>query len=148
LVTAGTSSDNRRLFTVGDGVQSATLELRGGTHLFSSNIVIAGKSRLVGHGTVVGTLTVQTNATLAPGESFATLVLSNSPLWRGATILKISKDGSTLTNDQIQVAGALTNGGSLSVSNVGPSALTPGDRFKLFDAGSYAGSFALLSLPP
>jgi hypothetical protein len=132
---------------VGNGTNAATLELRGGQHVFSSNVVIAGPSRLMGHGTIIGTLTVGTNGILAPGESIGTLALSNSPVWRGITLLRIGKDGSALTNDQIQVANGLTYGGSLSVSNIGPTGLTLGDRFKLFDAGAYAGSFTQLSLP-
>jgi fibronectin-binding autotransporter adhesin len=147
LVTAGTSNSNGRVFTVGNGTNAATLELRGGQHVFSSNVVIAGPSRLMGHGTIIGTLTVGTNGILAPGESIGTLALSNSPVWRGITLLRIGKDGSALTNDQIQVANGLTYGGSLSVSNIGPTGLTLGDRFKLFDAGAYAGSFTQLSLP-
>ena len=52
-----------------------------------------------------------------------------------------------LTNDQIQVAGPLTYGGSLTVSNVGPAALTAGNSFQLFSAAGYGGTFAALTLP-
>ena len=64
--------------------------------------------------------------------------------------MEISKNGTTLTNDQIQLNnnGTLTYGGSLVVSNLGPAALLPGDRFQLFIAGGYAGSFSAIALPP
>ena len=62
--------------------------------------------------------------------------------------MEVSKNGSTLTNNQVQVAGTLTYGGSLIVSNLGPSALAVGDRFPLFSASSYAGGFTNIILPP
>ena len=53
----------------------------------------------------------------------------------------------TLTNDLIQVMGALTYGGSLIVSNLGPDALVAGDSFQLFNAASYSGGFTSIILP-
>src|SRR6185295_18205386 len=34
------------------------------------------------------------------------------------------------------------------VTNLGPSALAPGDNFRLFNATSYAGAFTSITLPP
>src|SRR5258707_849724 len=62
--------------------------------------------------------------------------------------MEISKKSTILTSDQIQVAGTLTYGGTLTVSNIGVSELAAGDRFQLFLAPSYAGSFTSLTLPP
>jgi len=62
--------------------------------------------------------------------------------------MEISKNGATLTNDQIQVAGTLTYGGSLTVTNLGSTALAAGDRFQLFSAAPFAGTFATIALPP
>src|SRR5207245_10615401 len=56
-------------------------------------------------------------------------------------------NGAALTNDQIQVNSALTYGGSLVVSNLGPDALAAGDNFRLFPGTTYAGAFTNLSLP-
>jgi hypothetical protein len=42
----------------------------------------------------------------------------------------------------------LTCGGTLIVTNIGATALAAGDSFKLFNAGSYNGSFANVILPP
>jgi hypothetical protein len=53
-----------------------------------------------------------------------------------------------LTNDVAKVFGALTNGGTLNVTNIGVTALAAGDSFKLFNATSYSGSFATVKLPP
>jgi hypothetical protein len=122
--------------------------LRGGTHSFSNNLVVANNASLTGTGTVAGILTVQTGGQLSPGASAGTIVLSNSPVLQGKTFMEVSWNGATLTNDQIQVLGALTYGGSLLVTNIGPTALVGGNRFPLFAATSYSGSFSNLILPP
>src|SRR4051794_34113751 len=80
---------------------------------------------------------------LAPGSnSIGTLTFSNSLTLaaNGTNLFEISK--SPLAWDQARIFGALTNGGTLIVSNVGAGSLAPGDSFKLFDAASYDGSFA------
>jgi hypothetical protein len=51
------------------------------------------------------------------------------------------------TNDQLQVFGPLTYGGSLVVTNLGPAPLAPGDRFPLFTASNYSGAFTNITLP-
>jgi len=48
------------------------------------------------------------------------LILSNSLILQGATIMEISRNGSVLINDQIQVAGKITYGGSLTVNEHRP----------------------------
>jgi hypothetical protein len=55
---------------------------------------------------------------------------------------------SPLTNNTLKVSGTLTGGGTLNVTNIGPAALTNGDSFKLFNAGTYSGAFAADVLPP
>src|SRR5204862_5147711 len=74
---------------------------------------------------------------------------SNAPSLAGTVLLEISRSGSTLTNDQIQLAsGTLTYGGTLTVTNIGPESLAAGNRFPLFSASSYGGFFAITNLPP
>jgi hypothetical protein len=64
--------------------------------------------------------------------------------------MEISKSGSVLTNDQLQVANTISyvTTALVVVSNLGPTALTTGDRFQLFPAASYAGSLPSVTLPP
>jgi rhamnogalacturonan endolyase len=108
---------------------------------------------LGGNGVVSGATTVNSGGTLAPGAlaggaaTIGTLTFSNSlKLAVGCTnIFEISK--SPLTNDAAKIFGALTNGGTLLVNNVGATALTNGDSFKLFSAASYNGGFAGVVLP-
>jgi hypothetical protein len=62
--------------------------------------------------------------------------------------MEISRNGATLTNDQLQVAGTLTYGGPLTVSDLGPSALAAGNSFQVFSASGYSGAFTSVTLPP
>lgn len=102
-----------------------------------------------GNGSVNGNFTVASGAVLAPGSnSIGTLTFSNSlTLASGSTnIFEISH--SPLTYDSAIVFGALTNGGTLIVTNIGGTSLAAGDSCQLFNAGSYNGAFANVILPP
>ena len=150
LLTRSTTNSNGRQFVVGvnNGAAPAILQFVGsGTHFFGNGLSIANSGFLTGNGTIIGGVTVQTLGTLSPGTSVGKLVLSNSPALQGRTVMEISKNGAVLTNDQIQIAGPLTYGGSLIVSNLGPTAPAAGDGFQLFIAGSYGGAFNSLILP-
>jgi hypothetical protein len=148
LRTAGTTIGTGQIFKVGNSADAATLELRGGTHIFLGGLIVANHATLTGNGSVPGALTVQAGGMLAPGLSIGALSFNLSPALQGATIMEISKNGAILTNDQIQVAGTLNYGGSLTVTNIGPDALIAGSRFPLFSASGFAGAFTNITLPP
>ena len=57
LRTKGSVVSNGVPFVVGDGNQSATLELLGGTHTFAHGLVISSNATLKGCGTIIGNLT-------------------------------------------------------------------------------------------
>src|SRR5208282_292829 len=77
-----------------------------------------------------------------------TLTFSNSlTLAAGCTNI-FAITASPLTNDVAKIFGALTNGGTLIVTNIGVAALTNGNSFKLFNAASYNGAFTSVILPP
>ena len=106
---------------------------------------------LTGNGSIKGNVAVGNGLVIPGSNSIGTLTFSNSlalsSLASGSTsIFKISK--SPLTNDFVKIFGALTNGGTLIVTNIGVATLTNGDSFKLFNAASYSGSFANVILPP
>jgi autotransporter-associated beta strand protein len=111
-------------------------------------VTVASGGTLGGSGIISGATIVQSGGTLAPGNSPGTLTFSNSlTLNSGCTnIFEISK--SPFTNDVAKVVGALTNGGTLIVTNIGVTALASGDSFKLFNTASYSGAFANMILPP
>src|SRR5581483_11387266 len=89
---------------------------------------------------------VGSGATLAPGYTISTMTFNNAlALLGGSTnVLVVSK--SPATNSQI-VAGALTYGGTLVVSNISATPLAAGDSFRLFNAPSYSGSFSAINPP-
>jgi len=150
LLTKTTTDNNIQPFLVGDGSSLATLSLVGnGSHSFANGLTVRSNATLAGNGTVVGTLTVQSGGVLLPGlpGSVGKLAFTNSPVLQGITSMKISKNGSALTNDQAQVNSSMTYGGTLVVSNLSSTALAAGDRFPLFSASSFAGAFTSINLP-
>lgn len=107
----------------------------------------SGKT-LWGNGALKGNFNFNSGALLAPGSNaIGQLTFSNSlALAAGSTaIFKLSQ--SPLAYDSVTVYGALTNGGTLLVTNVGGAPLAAGDLFQLFNAGSYQGAFASVILP-
>ena len=109
-------------------------------------VTVAG-GLLGGTGTIAGPVTVAAGGGFAPGNPLGTLTLSNNlTLSPGATTyFQIRR--TPFTNNTVQILGTLTEGGTLNVTNLGGTPLL-GDRFALFNAGSYTGSFASLVLPP
>jgi hypothetical protein len=125
------------------------LSLTGnGIHSFSNGIVVSSNAILTGNGAVSGPLTISSGSQFSPGSSVGKIILSNSPDLLGTIFMEISKNGAVLTNDHIQVAASLTYGGALIVTNLGPTPLAPGDRFPLFSAPAFAGTFSSILLPP
>jgi len=146
-VTNSTISTGESL-VVGNGSSAAIYQLLdNGLHSFDDGFTIGNNALLEGNGTIAGTLTVQIGANVSVGASTGMLVLSNPPVLQGAVLMEIGKSNSTLTNDQIQVADALTYGGSLVITNLGPDALEFGDSFSLFSASSYDGALSSITLP-
>ena len=134
-VGSGIALPNTPVVTVGAG---AVLDVS------ASGLTLGSAQTLTGGGTVLGNVTV--NGTLALGGSIRMLTASNN-VTLGATatnVFAISK--AALTNSVLRVAGTLTYGGLLTVTNL---AGTPaaGDAFTLFPAGAHAGSFAQTNLP-
>jgi autotransporter-associated beta strand protein len=111
----------------------------------SSGVSVSSGATLGGVGVILAPVTIQAGGFLSPGFSIATLTISNSLTLAGTAIMEISHTGPA--NDSVIVSGILTYGGTLIVTNIGP-ALVAGDTFPLFNAGSFAGSFANIILPP
>jgi autotransporter-associated beta strand protein len=121
----------------------------GGTFNVSvlTGFAVGAAQTLSGAGAVSGSVAV--NGTLSPGSSgFGALTFSNAlTLAAGSTnIFKISS--SPLTNDAVTVLGALTNGGTLVVTNVATTALSENQSFQLFTAAGRHGFFPRVVLPP
>ena len=102
---------------------------------------------LGGSGSISGAVTVNSGGAFAPGNPLGTLTVSNNLTLASGSTTFVQVQHSPLTNDAVKVSGALTEGGTLNVTNTGAAAFTAGDRFQLFSAASYTGSFAGFVLP-
>ena len=128
----------------------------GATRITSGTLLVSGSisgstltvdgGTLGGSGGTVGATTVNSGGTFAPGASIGTLNVSGTLALGGTAAFELNKSGFTLSSDLANVTGALTLGGTLNVTATGDT-LTLGDSFNLFDASSFAGSFATLNLP-
>lgn len=88
LSTIDILANNGLPVVVGDGVNSATLELRGGTARVPGGLIIANNARIIGCGRIVGPVTVQ------PGGEDALVRCAPGP----PTVVLISpRDGARLT---------------------------------------------------
>ena len=135
----------------GANTYRGTTTVKGGTLLLNGSIgsgavTVATGGTLGGSGSLGGALTVQSGGTLAPGGGLTTLNAIGSVALQtgGTTFLEISKAANT--NDQLIAGGSLTLGGTLVVTNLGGT-LAAGDRFTLFQAGTFSGTFNSNSLP-
>jgi autotransporter-associated beta strand protein len=136
-------------YTTPTTVKSGTLQVDGSLAV-GSTVTVQSGGTLAGTGTVNGPATVQTGGTLAPGDTGIGTILfaGNLTLNVGAkTLLEVAKSGSVLNNDVVSVAGTMTLGGVLTVTNVGASVLAAGDSFDLINAGVFGGNFSSKVLP-
>jgi autotransporter-associated beta strand protein len=106
---------------------------------------------LSGTGSVAGNTMLQSGCELSPGTAIASSIGtisfgSNLTLSSGSTTY-LEINATTQTNDMVIVTGTLNCGGTLNVGNLGGT-LALGQSFHLFNAGSYAGNFSSMTLPP
>jgi hypothetical protein len=89
---------------------------------------------------------VNSGGTLEVGQTGATgtlTVVSNLTL-SGTTLMEL--DAATVTNDMLVVSNTVSYGGTLTVGSVG-GFYAAGQKYKLFSAGTIAGSFTTVTLP-
>jgi autotransporter-associated beta strand protein len=127
-------------------VNGGTLLLNGDGSAASSVVTVGAAGTLGGTGVIGGVTTV--NGLLSPGVGgLGTLAFDNNlTLAAGSTTL-VQVRKTPFGNDQAAVAGTLTFGGTLTVTNLAGT-LSDGDSFQIFTAGVFAGSFAATNLPP
>jgi autotransporter-associated beta strand protein len=135
---------------------SGSTMIKGGTLLVNGSIgggavTVANSATLGGTGTINGSTTVQFGATLSPGAaaSFpATMKVNNSVALQPGSFTRMRISKTALTNDVVQISGGsvLQFGGILTVTNIA-GVVTVGDRFKLFSAPTYSGTFSGITPP-
>ena len=135
--------DGSNSYTSATTVSAGTLSVIGS--IAGSAVTVSGSGTLAGTGTT-GAVTVTSGGTLTPGVSGAgALSLNNTPLsLSGTAVMAVS--GSTGTNTKVLGISTVTYGGALNVTNLSGT-LAAGNRFTLFSASTYSGSFATINLP-
>ncbi|MGH7980692.1 MAG: hypothetical protein ACREE6_15045, partial [Limisphaerales bacterium] len=111
-------------------------------------LVSVNGGALAGTGAISGSLTINSGGTLAPGAPLGTLTISNNLALDSGSITIIQAQHLPLTNSALKVSGALTEGGTLIVTNSNSSSFAAGDSFRIFEAGAYSGAFGNFVLPP
>lgn len=140
---------NANTYSGGTTVNGGTLQINNstGSGTGSGAVTVASGGTLAGNGIISGAVTVQNGGAIAPGNPLGTLTLnSNLTLASGSTTF-MRLQPSPLTNSALIVSGTLVQGGALSVTNVGVAFPAGGDAFKLFQAGSFGGAFTNFILP-
>ncbi|HEY6169996.1 MAG TPA: hypothetical protein VI454_18300, partial [Verrucomicrobiae bacterium] len=141
LRTKGTTNDNGRVFTVGNGASAATLQLLGGLHAFSNNLVISSNAALAGNGMIVGTVT--NFGTVSAGSSAGSLCINGDLRLQSSSMLTFELGGLIPTNqyDQITVTNFVELAGTLSLSLINSFYPEPTNTFTLLSFASSSGTF-------
>jgi rhamnogalacturonan endolyase len=111
-------------------------------------VMVNSGGTLLGAGIISGAVTVNAGGTLAPGNPLGILTIANSLSLLAGGVAFMQVQHLPLSNAAVKVvSGGVTEGGTLDVTNANATIFAPGDSFKLFNAGSYSGSFANFILP-
>ena len=102
--------------------------------------------QLGGFNQAIVSLNVASGSRLSFGGT-NTLTVASAPVLAGNLEMIINKSGTPACSEMAILTGTLTNGGTLTVTNIGAS-LAGGDTFKLFSASGYAGAFTNINIQP
>jgi T5SS/PEP-CTERM-associated repeat protein len=146
LISGSTTINTASIFTVGDGVNSASLHMLGGAHSFANGLFINTNAMLTGNGTISGSIT--TAGVIDHGEAIGVIRdYGNLTMLNGAAMSVKLSGTNVLLYDQLAVD-AISFGGTLNISLVNGYTPHLGDRFDLFDfLGTASGKFMATNLP-
>jgi autotransporter-associated beta strand protein len=123
---------------------SGTLYLNG-TSDYTGNTVVSN-GVLAGIGTLASPVITRGAGALGAGSAsgVGTLTVNNNVTLQSGASLRISKTGGTRACDLVSASGAVTYGGTLTITDITSDGtlLAVGDTFTLFQAGSQSGSFS------
>ena len=122
---------------------SAILDVSGRS---DKTLTLANGQALEGSGNVNGTLVAGAGSILLPGTTSAgstigTLNVSSNVMLHGNTVFKLNGGSS----DEMSAGGSVTYGGTLTLTNISATPLSTTNSFKLFNGGTYGGTFSLIS---
>ncbi|MFC3394568.1 autotransporter domain-containing protein [Brenneria rubrifaciens] len=129
--------------TIVQGGEVVVGKVAGGTGSLAGDVWVKTDAKLGGHGRIAGSVTLDSGATLSPGNSIGTLTVGSVTFNQGSTYTfeidaQGRSDGLVVTKDA-HLAGTV----AISGSN---SPLLLGDRFRLLDVGGeLTGKFDSLS---
>lgn len=108
----------------------------------SGNITVSNGAVLGGTGYIKGIISLNSGATLEPGNNgIGTLTDSSSLTLPDGSVTAMELRKSPQSSDLIRVVGTLAYGGTLHITNIGTVNFAVGDSYKLFSATAYTGSF-------
>jgi autotransporter-associated beta strand protein len=108
----------------------------------TGSVAVNSGGTLGGSGAVSGAVTVASGGTLALGLS--TLTINNNLSLAGKVSVSLNKS-LTPSNGMAVVSGTITGAGSITVTNLGSSALVAGDTFPLFNQAVSGGGTMTVS---
>jgi len=147
----GTADGGLTKLGSGTLTMSATSGYNGSTVISNGTLNVSGSLgntdvRVVG-GTLSGTGSVNSNVTVNAGGAISpagsgtigTFTIANNLVLQGSTVVDINQ--AAPASDLLSVAGSITYGGTLVVTNLSGT-LGTNDSFQLFSASAYGGAFS------
>lgn len=122
-----------------------TLVINSVTNSWTGKLWV-GNGTLSGSGILNGEVEIGSAAKLAPGTSLGTLTINSNLTLAGSAVFELNRTNSPANSDRVAGLSSVTYGGTLVVTNVGED-LQVGDSFKLFDGAAYGGSFSSITYP-
>jgi autotransporter-associated beta strand protein len=148
LTGNGSISHSSLIFLGGSDPASVRLDVSGRP---DKTLTLANGQTLAGVGAINGSVAVEPGATILPAgtnttigiitgaNAIGTIFATTAIVLNGTTTLKLNGSG---VNDTIQAGAGITYRGTLNLVNISSTSYTIGDSFQIFNAASYAGSFA------
>ncbi len=146
-------------FVVGDGVQSATLNLQGGVFTFNNGLVVSSNATLTGCGTVIGAITnYGTISTTNCGGGASAPSISQQPVNQmvaqgGTFAFSVTASGTAPLSYQWRLAGTNLSGATASAYSKTNAQTSDGGSYSVFitnSVGSITSAVATLTVvvPP
>jgi hypothetical protein len=133
-------------FQTNNGQAFAFLDLQGGVFR-STNLTVGSGGKITGSG-LVASFNVNSQGTLAPGNSPGTLAFASNLTLDAASVLNIELGGTNSVDfDRLIANGALNLGGTLNVTLINGYTPGAGDTVDILDWGAIFGSFSTVNLP-